>query len=151
MPSTEVLSHALASGAVGATALTLVHESARRVVPRAPRVHVIGERLVARGARALGRRKPGRRGRYLGALAAELASNAIYYSAVGAAGPRHAPLVGAALGVAAGVGAVTLPARLGLGRRPTARTRATAMMTVAWYTAGGLAAGLAYRRLHRGR
>ena len=151
MPSTEHLSHALASGAVGATALTLVHESARRMVPKAPRVNVIGERLVARGARALGRRKPGRRGRYYGALAAELASNALYYSAVGAVGPRRAPLVGTALGLAAGIGAVTLPGPLGLGRRPTARTRATALMTVAWYTAGGLAAGLAYRQLHRER
>jgi hypothetical protein len=54
---------------------------------------------------------------------------------------------GAALGLAAGVGAVALPERMGLGSAPSARTNETKAMTVAWYLAGGLAAGLAYSLL----
>jgi hypothetical protein len=47
----------------------------------------------------------------------------------------------------AGVGAVVLPGPLGLGRQPTNRARATQVMTVLWYLAGGLAAAAAARRL----
>jgi hypothetical protein len=36
---------------------------------------------------------------------------------------------------------------MGLGSRPGSRTPQTAAMTVAWYTAGGLAASAAYQTL----
>jgi hypothetical protein len=36
---------------------------------------------------------------------------------------------------------------MGLGSRPGSRTPQTAAMTVAWYTAGGLAASAAHRAL----
>ena len=62
-------------------------------------------------------------------------------------GPKGALACGAALGLAAGVGAVALPEPLGLGGGPSARTDETKAMTVAWYLAGGLAAGLAYSLL----
>jgi hypothetical protein len=37
--------------------------------------------------------------------------------------------------------------RIGLGRRPSRRTERTAALTVAWYAAGGLAAGLVARAI----
>jgi hypothetical protein len=45
--------------------------------------------------------------------------------------------------VAGGAGAVAL----GLGTAPSKRTSATAAMTVAWYTPGGLVAGAVYSRM----
>ena len=39
---------AIGAGLAGAVALTLVHETARRVIPHAPRVDVIGVRAIAR-------------------------------------------------------------------------------------------------------
>jgi hypothetical protein len=59
-------------------------------------------------------------------------------------GPGRALARGAWLGVLAGVGAAVLPKHLGLRSGPTARTGATAAMTVAWYTIGGLVAGGVY-------
>jgi hypothetical protein len=140
---------ALASGAVGACALTLVHEAARHSAADAPRVDRVGKRAVGRAARALGLGSPTEEERYRTALAGELASNSLFYSLVALGGPRRSVGLGAVLGAIGGIGAVTLPGPLGLGRRPVRRTLPTAAMTVAWYTLGGLAAGTAYRSLAR--
>jgi hypothetical protein len=48
---------------------------------------------------------------------------------------------------AAGLEAVVLPPLMGLGHRPSARTKRTAVMTFCWYLVGGLAAAVTYRRL----
>jgi len=66
---------------------------------------------------------------------------------VGVGSPEHAILRGAVLGVAAGLGAVVLSPYLGLGRRPRGLTPRTKAKTFAWYLAGGLAAGAAFRGL----
>src|SRR5919107_322315 len=50
------LMRALGGGAVGAVALTALHELTRRTVPHAPRMDVIGMRALAKTVRALGRR-----------------------------------------------------------------------------------------------
>jgi len=60
----------------------------------------------------------------------------------------HAFVAGALLGLAGGIGAVVLPRPLGLTPNPTSRTLRTSLLTVALYTAGGLAAaGVAAARL----
>ena len=132
--------NALASGAVGASALTLLHEAARRVLPEAPRVDLLGMRAIARSAREAGGRPPSDEALYGLALVGDLTSNALYYSLVGAAPRKKRWRRGLLLGLAAGAGTVVLPPLLGLGKAPSARTPATAVMTVAWYVAGGLAA-----------
>ncbi len=142
---------ALVSGLAGACTLTLVHEAARHSVPHAPQVHVIGERALRRSARAVGSGRAEQRSLYGPALVGELISNGLYYSLVGIGGARHAVQVGAVMGAVAGVGAVTLPPRMGLGRQPDRKSPVTELMTIAWYTLGGLAAGLAYRRLDEAR
>jgi len=81
------------------------------------------------------------------ALAGDIASNTAYYSLVGLAGRGNEIAAGTLLGLAAGIGAVTLPGPLGLGEEPSARSPQTKVMTVAWYIAGGLAAGLIFRSL----
>jgi hypothetical protein len=76
------------------------------------------------------------------ALVGDLISNTVYYSLVGAGEGAHARRRGAVLGLAAGIGAIVLPGPLGLGRGPSRRTVATQMMTIGWYLAGGLIAGV---------
>jgi hypothetical protein len=137
---------ALAGGLAGACALTLIHEAARRVMPDvAPRMDVLGMRAIAKTARAVDAEPPVPL--HEAALVGDLVSNSVYYSLVAAGGREDALRNGALLGLAAGIGAVVLPERLGLGRQPTEHTPATQLMTVAWYLAGGLAAAAAYRAL----
>ena len=139
---------AVTAGAAGAVALTLVHEGVRRVADDAPRMDVLGERALAAGLRAAGAEPPPEPQLHRLALAGDLASNTAYYSLVGlSGGPEGAVARGLLLGVVAGVGAVYLPGPLGLGEAPSRRTPQTAAMTVAWYTLGGLVAGLAYSAL----
>lgn len=139
---------ALGGGTVGAIALTALHELTRRTVPHAPRMDVIGMRALSKTVRALGRR-PARGDRlYRQTLLGDLAANALYYSL--AAAGRRSPRRGLLLGAAAGLGAAALPPLLGLGRSPGSKWPATPLMTLALYTAGGLAAGAAGRALGRG-
>lgn len=136
---------ALGSGLVGAVALTLIHETARRVAPEtAPRMDVLGMRAIQKAARAVGDDPPVPL--HEAALVGDIISNSFYYSLIGAGARRDAVRNGALLGLAAGLGAVYLPGPLGLGRQPNHQP-ATQALTVAWYVAGGLAAGTAYAAL----
>lgn len=136
---------ALGSGLVGACALTLIHETARRFVDDAPRMDVVGMRAIARTLRAVDVEPPVPLHEVT--LAGDIAANSLYYGLVGLGEPGDAVRNGALLGLAAGLGAVVLPERLGLGRQPTEDSPETQLMTVAWYLLGGIAAGAAYRAL----
>ncbi len=136
---------AFAAGVLGACALTLAHELLRRYFPRAPRLDILGMKSIARASRAAGVRPPDHL--HESALIGDLISNAGYYSLVGIAGREKAVYVGAGLGLAAGLGAATVPGSLGLGSAATERTASTQVMTVALYTTGGLIAGSLYRAL----
>jgi hypothetical protein len=140
---------AIGSGLAGAVALTLVHETARRVIPHAPRVDVIGVRALSRPIRAAGYQPPHYNRLHNAALAGELVSNGAYYSLVGAGDRTHAWQRGAVLGLIGGLGAVLLPPVLGLGQQPHRKTPWTQVMTVAWYVLGGLAAAATYQAVAR--
>lgn len=135
------------TGVSGAAAVTLVHETARRRVAHAPRMDVVGKRVLKRILHAAGRRAPGPKQLYRAALVGELLSNSAYYSLVGVGHPRRALLRGAVLGAVAGVGGVFLTPKLRLGRQPVMRTPQTAWMTFGWYLLGGLVAGTTLRVL----
>jgi hypothetical protein len=98
---------ALGSGLVGAVALNLVHETARQFIPDAPRVDVLGKRAIAGALSAMGQEPPPDDELYALALAGDVVSNSLYYSFVGMGERRNALLLGALLGLGAGVGAVT--------------------------------------------
>jgi hypothetical protein len=140
------LLRAVAAGASGAGTLTVLHQAARAQLRHPPRMDVYGKRALKRaGVRARGRALERE------ALIGDLVANTLFYSLLARVRPRSAPWAGLALGLAAGAGALLLPQRLGLGRRPAlARRRSTSALTVAWYAAGGLAAGLAARALGGG-
>jgi len=139
------LVRAFAAGVLGACVLTAAHELLRRYLPRAPRFDIFGMKSIARASRTAGAESPAHL--HESDLIGDLLSNAGYYSLVGIAGREKALYLGAGLGLAAGLGAVTIPGPLGLGTAATARTTSTQVMTVALYTTGGLIAGSLYRAL----
>jgi hypothetical protein len=138
---------ALGSGLAGAVALTAIHESARRTLSDAPRMDILGERAIARSLQMVEREPPAEGSLHTAALVGDVVANSLYYSLVAVGDPRTALLRGAVLGLVAGIGGVYLPGPLGLGRGPSARTPATKAMTIAWYLAGGLAAGSVFQML----
>lgn len=139
--------YALLSGAVGAIALTALNEGARRRIAHAPRMEVIGMRALAAAIRRLRGRPPRGRRLFQETLVGDLVSNTIYYSLVGAGSRQTRLSRGILLGATAGLGAVLLPPLLGLGHPPGERRPQTPLLTLAWYTAGGVAAALAGRML----
>jgi hypothetical protein len=139
---------ALVSGAAGAVALTAIHQLASRYVEDAPRMDVVGMRAIARGLLEMGVEPPAGERLYQTTLAGDLVSNTLYYSAV-CCGGRAALETGTGLGLAAGVGALVLPPVMGLGAPPHSDTWSNRIMTVAWYTLGGVVAGATWRALRR--
>lgn len=129
----------LTSGAAGALALTALHELVRRRVSYAPRMDIVA----MRGLRRVLPREPHRRRLHQLALAGDLLSNSVYYSFIAARTPGRTWLRAVVLGSAAGLGAIVLPERLGLGTPPHSQRRANQLMTVSWYVAGAAAAAMA--------
>ncbi|MFD1141568.1 hypothetical protein ACFQ4C_10635 [Larkinella insperata] len=145
----ETIAQSLGSGLAGAFVLTVLHESVRRVVPEAPRADLLGMRAIAKGLKAAGQQPPPDDKLHTLALGGDIVANTLYYSLVGLGGRENAWLLGSTLGAAAGVGAVALPGPMGLGTEPSARTPATAAMTIGWYLVGGLAAAAVYQLFGR--
>jgi len=130
----------LVSGVAGAVALTAIHELARRRVPDAPRLDVLGMRALRRWVPAFQHERP-RSSRLRGwAVAGDLVANTLYYAAVPASTPGATWQRASALGVAAGAGASLLPKPMGLGEPPHRESPGNQWMTVAWYSAGALVA-----------
>jgi hypothetical protein len=143
------LAHALIGGLAGALALTVVHETARRLDRKAPRMDTLGRRAIARGLESIGVEPPGRDELQATALVGDLVSNGLTYALVGAGSPETAHIRGPLIGAAAGLGAIVLPPRLGLGPGPERLSTRTKVMTFAWYFLGGVVAAEVYRQLGR--
>jgi hypothetical protein len=111
---------------------------------------VIGMRALSSLIRSFGGRPPRGRTLFRETLAGDLLSNTLYYALVGAGSRQTRLSRGILLGAAAGLGAAVLPPLIGLGRQPGERRPKTPLMTIAWYTAGGIAAALAGRLLEPG-
>ncbi|MFD2935859.1 hypothetical protein [Spirosoma flavum] len=145
----KTILQSLGSGLVGACALTVLHETARQFIPDAPRADILGMRAIKKVMESADQEPPADDELHGWALGGDVVSNALYYSLIGLAKPENAVLTGAALGLAAGVGAVALPGPMGLGTAPSSRTTATAAMTIGWYLVGGLATAGVYALLKR--
>jgi hypothetical protein len=129
---------ALGSGLAGACAVSLIHETVRRVVPEAPRMDLLGMNAISKGLKAAGQKVPDEKNLFTWALAGDLVSNALYYSLSGIGKEKNIWTRSAALGLIAGLGAVTLPEPLGLNEKYSNRTLATQIMTVGLYVTGAL-------------
>ncbi|HVL66906.1 MAG TPA: hypothetical protein VM364_06555 [Vicinamibacterales bacterium] len=152
MVSATRLNESLISGVAGAVALTAVHQAALRLTDAAPRMDVLGVRALARGTGRTGIADDSGdvdptadRTLYTAALAGDLVANSVYY-ACATTWSR-----GAALGLLAGLCCLTVPQRVGLGEPPNSHRLANQVMTVAWYTIGGLVAAWTAQCLARRR
>lgn len=125
----------LIGGAAGGITIISVHETARRLRNDAPRSDILGKRAIEATMKAAGRTPPRDPTLFRVSIASGLLSDAAIYSLVGRSFRRAL-----AVGALVGLGTVLLPGPLGLGREPSARRPTTAIMTLAWYTVGALAA-----------
>src|SRR5688572_7168408 len=138
------VSIAIASGVVGAGVLTLLHEGARRQIPRAPRMDIVGMRAIDRVMAWMNVQPVNRPSLPRLALPGDILGNSLYYSAVPGRTAAATWRRGLVLGTLAGIGALSVPERIALDTHPDSTRRSNQIMTVAWYVIGGLAAANAY-------
>ena len=131
---------AIEGGLTGAVALTLVHETVRRIYPDAPRMDLIGMTALAKILSKAGETPPAERKLYWYTMAGDVASNALFYSIAGLGKKKGVLQRGIALGLAAGIGAVVLPKHMNLPDRHSNRTPATVALTIGIYLLGGVVA-----------
>lgn len=134
-------------GLAGAIVLNVIHESARRLYNKAPRVDLVGEEALSKTLSAVGVEPPTGKTLKGSTLAADIVSNAMYYSMIGKGGEHNLLVRGAGYGLAAGLGAIGLTQKLGLSDAPVTKTNETQIMTVAWYLLGGLSAAFAMMKI----
>ena len=142
---------ALGGGLAGACAVTLIHETVKRVVPEAPRMDLLGMNAISKSLRYTGLKQPSEDALFTWAMAGDLLSNSLYYSMAGIGKTGNVWLKSSLLGLAAGIGAVTLPGPLGLEERHSNRTLSTQLMTVGLYVAGALATAAVMKLLEKRR
>jgi hypothetical protein len=130
----------LGGGLAGAAAVTLIHESVKKIVPKAPRMDLLGMNAISKGLNAAGIKTPTGTKLYTMALVGDILSNSLYYSIAGTGNEKNIWLKSSMLGLAAGVAAITLPAPLGLEEKHSNKTIETKLMTVGLYVAGALVA-----------
>ncbi|MCF0050487.1 hypothetical protein MUK70_05600 [Dyadobacter chenwenxiniae] len=137
----------LAGGLAGAIVLNIIHEAAKRFSDKAPRIDKVGEEALTKSLHAVGASAPTGNALFGTTLAADLASNAMYYAMIGKGSKETLMLRGAGYGLFAGLGAIGLTQKLGLSDKPVTKTTETKVMTVAWYLLGGLAAAFVMQKV----
>jgi hypothetical protein len=132
-----------------AGALNILHQVAKQFDHEAPRVDLVGEEALSKGMEAMGLTPPTGNALFAATLAGDLISNAAYYSTIGLGKSKYLLYHGAAHGLCAGIGALTLTKPMGLSDAPVTRTDKTKILTVAWYTFGGLVTGAVIKALRK--
>ena len=145
------LTSSLLGGLAGAVALNVLHQAVKQFAAEAPRVDLVGEEALSKGLEKLEIDPPKGRKLFAATLAADLISNAAYYSTIGFGKKKYLLIAGTGAGLAAGIGAITLPEQMGLNDAPVTKTDTTKLLTVAWYTFGGLVTALTIKALRRER
>lgn len=140
---------AFGGGLAGAAAVTLIHESVKRIVPEAPRMDLLGMNAISKTMNAAGLTAPNRSQLFVMAMAGDLIANSLYYAAAGIGDKKNLWLRSSLLGLAAGIGAVTLPGPLGLQQQHSNRSTATRLMTVGLYVAGAVVTTAVIKLLSR--
>ncbi|GAA4196401.1 hypothetical protein GCM10022289_02080 [Pedobacter jeongneungensis] len=139
----------LLAGFAGAAALNILHESARHLDADAPRIDLLGEEALSKSMDSLNLEAPSGNDLYLATLAGDIISNGLYYSAIGLGDRKNIYLKGAIAGITAGLGAISIPDKIGLDDTPVTKTDKTKILTVAWYVIGGLVTAAVFNRLKK--
>jgi hypothetical protein len=131
----------LVAGLAGAAALNILHESLKNKRDT-PRIDFLGEQALQKTVRYFGGTITDTDDLYKATLAGDLISNTIYYSWIASGKRSHIWPKAIAMGLAAGIGAITLPKPMGLDPKPVAKTDEIKAMTVGYYLFGALVAAL---------
>jgi hypothetical protein len=137
----------LIGGLAGAAALNIIHQTVKQIDHDAPRVDLVGEEALNKVITSTGGTPLRGNVLFTATLAADLLSNAIYYSAIGFGKKKHLLWRGAGYGLAAGALQLTEP--MGLSDAPITKTDKTKALTVAWYVLGGVVAALTIKALRK--
>lgn len=129
------------AGLGGAIALNLLHEIVRHNFDNVPEVNKVGEEALNKSLETVDMKITDKDQLYAATLAGDVISNGIYYAATATSGFN---LVS---GVAAGVGAVMLPEKMGLDDSPVAATTQKKVMTVGYYLFGAVVTKLIYDKI----
>ena len=128
----------LLAGLGGAIALNILHEGLKKRGDNMPRVDLLGEEALQKSLNYFGTSINDEATLYKATLAGDVISNALYYSLIGAGSKDHVWARAISYGLAAGVGAVTLPKPLGLDPEPVSKTQKTQVLTIAYYVMGAI-------------
>lgn len=129
------------AGLGGAIALNLLHEIMRHNFDNVPEVNKVGEEALNKSLETVDMKITDKDKLYAATLAGDVISNGIYYAATATSSFN---LVS---GVAAGVGAVMLPEKMGLDDSPVAATTQKKVMTVGYYLFGAVVTKLIYDKI----
>ncbi|MXS69704.1 hypothetical protein [Chryseobacterium binzhouense] len=130
----------LIAGLGGAIALNILHEVIRKNFEDVPHINEIGEEALQKAAEANDIQLSDPDTIYAATLAGDVISNAVYYAGTAT---NHEVLSG----IAAGVGAIMLPEKLGLDDTPVAENNKKKLMTIGYYTFGAIVTKLIYNRI----
>lgn len=129
----------LAGGLAGAISVTILHELIRKIDPSAPRLDRLGEQATAKLIARTGQEPPRGKNLRTTALVGDIVGNTLYYSLAGTR-VKKAMSAGGVLGLGAGIGALKMPAALGLNGSTTNNSPKRRLLTIGLYLAGGLIA-----------
>lgn len=129
------------AGLGGAIALNLLHEIIRKNFKNVPEINKVGEEALNKGLEKVDMKISNQNQLYAATLAADVLSNGIYYAATATAEFNIAS------GVAAGVGSVFLPKKMGLDDSPIAETNQKKLMTVGYYLFGAVVTKIIYDKI----
>ena len=128
----------LLAGLGGAIVLTVLNESLKNLDNKMPRIDLIGEQALQKTSAFLGAEITNKNTLYKSTLAGDLLSNAAYFSLI--AGKRKDLWKRAASsGFLAGLGAISLPSKMGLNDKPVTKSLTTKSLTIGYYMAGAFA------------
>ena len=128
------------AGLCGAIALNIVHETIRKNFNDVPHVNEVGEEALQKGLSKINLKIEDEHNAYLATLAGDVVSNSLYYAST-ATGSGIIP------GALAGLGAVYLPKYLGLDDSPVASSDKKKVLTIVYYTLGGLITNFIYKKI----
>lgn len=139
----------LLAGLGGAIALNILHETFKRAGADMPRIDKLGEEALQKGLAKTGNKIDNNDSLYRATLGADILSNTLYYSTIGAGNSNNIWPRAVFMGASAGIGAVTLPKHMGLDDAPVARTSKTKALTVGYYLFGALVTGCILKKLNK--
>ncbi len=142
----EIMKNEILAGVGGAVMLNILHESLKHTNENMPRIDLVGTEALQKSLNYIGQSIDDPKKLYFATLAGDLVSNGAYYSLIFYNG-KHIWTKAVALGLAAGVGAVVLPEKLGLDDQPVAKNNTVKAFTIGYYVFGALAAATIYKVL----